>query len=426
MTMTDKKHLKARIRARMAKTGERYTTARRHVVGPVEQPVTDHGYALHGGTHPDSALIVNALRHLGYEGLSEAMVLGIGGGLGAGYILWEFKEHNARTLTLGYRYRWNYIDWVQQTLDRLGVAYEAHSTGGVRGAATRLDEVLADGRTAMVWPDRYRIGYWHLPPHLDGYGGHPVLAYAAGNGRVRVDDRNHLPLTVPREAFDDSRARVGTYKNALVSVRGGPTVTPDAVRAGIADCVAHLGASSESFAVPAWRKWSRLLTDRRNAKGWPRVFADGGGLVGALCSVWEGVEPVGMTGGHLRGLYADFLDEASALLGSEALAGCAEDFRLAGQRWHEVAEAALPGDVPEFARLRELTAAFAGAVADGDEGAEVRATTGEELWALRQELDAKPPVADVDSLYASIGERVGAAYETERAAVEHLALAVPR
>ena len=30
--MTARKHLKARIRARMAQTGERYVTARRHVV----------------------------------------------------------------------------------------------------------------------------------------------------------------------------------------------------------------------------------------------------------------------------------------------------------------------------------------------------------------------------------------------------------
>ena len=31
--MTKQKHLKQRIRARMAQTGERYTTARRHIVG---------------------------------------------------------------------------------------------------------------------------------------------------------------------------------------------------------------------------------------------------------------------------------------------------------------------------------------------------------------------------------------------------------
>jgi hypothetical protein len=423
--MTDKKQLKARIRARMAKTGERYTTARRHLVGASDSHVTDHGYALRGGIHPDSALIVNAFNHLGYTGLSEAMVLGIGGGLGAGYILWEFAAHNSKHLTLGYRQRWQYIDWIPNTLDRLGVRYEQHATGGAKAAAAKLDESIAAGRTAIVWPDRMHIGYWHLPAHHDGYGGHPVLAYALTGDRVRVDDRNHAPLTVPREAFDRARGRVGSYKNKLISIAEAPgrLDLPVLVRAGIDDCVDFLGGSSDSFSVPAWRKWSRLTTDRRHAKGWPRVFGDGTALVGALCSIWEGAEPAGMNGGHLRELYADFLDEAAAVLDTPDLTGCAEDFRAAGAAWHQVTEAALPADVPEFVRLRELMATLASAIADGDEGDEAREDAATQLWAMRTDLDRKPPIGDLDALFAAIGERVAAAYEIEKAAVERLAAA---
>ena len=40
--MTEQKNLKRRVRARMEKTGERYTAARRHVVGDEPEPfVTD-------------------------------------------------------------------------------------------------------------------------------------------------------------------------------------------------------------------------------------------------------------------------------------------------------------------------------------------------------------------------------------------------
>jgi hypothetical protein len=85
--------------------------------------------------------------------------------------------------------------------------------------------------------------------------------------------------------------------------------------------------------------------------------------VGALGSIWEGVEPVGSTGGHQRDLYADFLDEA-----------------------------ALPADVPEYARLRELTADVAAGVAAGDDGAEVRSSASAQLWALRAEYDRKRPI----------------------------------
>jgi len=247
------------------------------------------------------------------------------------------------------------------------------------------------------------------------------VVYATVDDSVRVDDRNHAPLTVDRAALDRARARVVSYKNLLVVVEGmgaEPDLAP-VVRAGIADCVAYLGGDSTSFAVPAWRKWARLLVDTRQAKGWPRVFADGAGLVGALASIWEGVAPVGASGGHLRDLYAEFLDEAAPLLGDagDAARRAASAFRVAADRWHDVAEAALPADVPEYARLRELTAEVAAGVAAGDDGAQARASASAQLWALRAEYDRKPPT---EPDFAALAERVGAVYETERDAVDAL------
>ena len=77
----------------------------------------------------------------------------------------------------------------------------------------------------------------------------------------------------------------------------------DAVRAGLADAAEHLGSTSDSFGLPAWRKWARMMTADA-AKSWPRVFASGRGLAGALISTYEGIQPVGLDGGHLRELYA--------------------------------------------------------------------------------------------------------------------------
>jgi hypothetical protein len=417
-SMTSEKHLKARIRARMAKTGERYATARRHVVGAGPAPTReDAGYALRGGVHPESANIANVLHHHGYE-VSEAMVLGIGGGLGAGYILWEWKQHDSKNLTIGFRHRWNYLDWTDRTLERLGVPFRTHRVGGAKTAARQLSEALAAGTPAITAPDRQIVGYWYLPEFLNGYGGHQVVAYGSTGDGVRLDDRNLAPLTVERARFDAARARVGTYQNYLCVVSGPATADlRPAVAQGIADCVTHLGATSASFAIPAWRKWSKLVNDAKAAKGWPKVFADGRGLAGAMLSVWEGIEPVGMNGGNLRELYAEFLDEAAALLGASDLTGCATAFRECAERWHAVAEAALPADVPEYARVRELAATMASTVTLGDEGAADREKAGAELWALRVEYDRTPPARpDLPELAA----RIGAAYEAEAEAVEML------
>ncbi len=122
------------------------------------------------------------------------------------------------------------------------------------------------------------------------------------------------------------------------------------------------------------------MTDANAAKGWPRVFADGRGLAGALASVWEGCSPAGMTGGHLRDLTARFLDEAAPVLGVD-LAPAAARWREAGAAWTVAADAALPVDVPEFARLRSLTAAIQqSVVGEGDAGRADAAAAAAELW----------------------------------------------
>jgi hypothetical protein len=417
-TMTSEKHLKARIRARMAKTGERYATARRHIVGTAPEPTrTDRGYALRGGVHPESANIANVLHHHGYP-ISEAMVLGVGGGLGAGYILWEWTRDDTKTLTMGFRNRWNYLDWTDRTLERLGVPFQTHRTGGAKTATAELTAALEAGTPAITVPDAQIVGYWHLPEFLNGHGGHQVVAYGMTADGVRLDDRNLGPLTVDRERFDRARARVGSYQNYLCVVAGPATADLErAVVAGIRGCVDHLGGSSTSFAVPAWRKWARLVTDEKAAKGWPKVFADGTGLASAMLSAWESIEPVGMSGGNLRGLYAEFLDEAAGLLRAPDLTACAAAFREAAGRWHEVAEAALPADVPEYARVRALAATVAATVTAGDEAAAEREKAGTELWALRVEYDRRPPARpDLPAL----GARVAEAYEAEVAAVDAL------
>ncbi len=416
-TMTGQKHLKARIRARMAKTGERYAAARRHVVGNADGPVTDHAWMLRGGLHPDTSVIANLLAAHGAP-VSEAMVLGLGGGLGAGYILWQFAAHDSTHLTLGFRHRWNYLDWTDRTLDRLGVRYRVYTSTGAKGAAAALSEVLDTGGRAIVVPDRQLVGYWHLPPYLEAHGGHPVVVYAATDDGVRVDDRNTSPLTVDRRTFDLARARVSSYRNRMTVLDdvAPPVDLTGPLRAAVADCVEHLGGSSASFSVPAWRKWAKLLSDPRNAKGWPRVFADGAGLTTALLGVWEGVEPVGATGGNLRELYAEFLVEAAPALGERARHAAA-GFRLAAQRWHEFAEAALPADVPQYAQLRELTAEVAAGVALGDAGGSARADAAQRLWQLREELDRRAPVAPDFGL---LTQRMSAVYEAEREAVEAL------
>lgn len=436
--MTTTKQLKTRVRARMARTGERYAAARAHIVGGTvdTSPAVDAGWALRGGTDPDTAALTNVLAHRGVTGpdgpLTEPLLFLVGGGLGAGYILWEFAHDDGRVVTLGFTNSWQYFDRrLAATVDRLGLNIAWSRTGGAAGAAQALTSSLAAGDPAIVWPDRYHLGYWNLPPFLDGQGGHPVVAYAATGDRVHLDDRTLAPLTVPAPDLDRARARVSSYRNTMLVVHTKDAALPAdrlraAVRAGLEASVGQLGGTSTSFALPAWRKWSRLLVDPRAAKGWPTVFADRRGLLGALASVWEGIEPAGMDGGHLRGLFADGLEQAAVVLDEQRLAAEAPRWREIADCWHALAETALPDDVQAIARLRTLTATVTGAVAEGDAGAAERAAAAEQRWRLRAEHVNNPPLDEehVAAVLAGMSEHLTAIHDAETAAVTRLGAAL--
>ena len=435
--VTSQKQLKARIRVRMAATGERYSAARAHLVGAGADKdhsatVVDTGWTLRGGSDPDASALANLLANAGVVGpdgqLSEEVILLVTGGLGAGYILWEFKHDDSRIVTLGFTNSAQYFDRrLSAAVTRLGLHADWSRTSGAVGAAAELRRELGAGQPVVIWPDRYPIGYWQLPAWLDGHGGHPVIAYAEQDGQIHIDDRTLAPLTIPGEDVDRARARVGSYRNAMLAVRSRDLAIPGArlravVRSGLEDMVSHLGGRSDSFAVPAWRKWARMLVSSGPAKAWPRVFADGAGLFGALLSVWEGVEPAGMTGGNLRREFGAGLIEAAALLDEPRLGDEAARWLEIAELWHTLAEAAVPTSVPACARARELTAAVTGAVAEGDAGRADRDRAAKELWALRSRYAAAPPLSaeEIAAILATMSGTLGEIYDAEKAGVQRL------
>ena len=190
--MTDRKHFKQLVRERMRRTGERYTVARRHVAGGASL-----GWELRGGLDGETAAFANVLANLGVEAggapLSEAMVLGAGGGLGAGYILWEFESHGYAVLTLGFRRQWQYPDrWAASWPRGSACTRRSHETGGAKGAAAALDAQLDRGLPAIAWVDPYQLGLRGLPASRDGFGGAPVVVYERAGDTYAIDDRSRV------------------------------------------------------------------------------------------------------------------------------------------------------------------------------------------------------------------------------------------
>jgi hypothetical protein len=362
--------------------------------------------------------------------MSEPLVLVIGGGLGAGYILWEFKARAWAILVLGFRNRWQYPaipGWTGNVLDRLAIPADVHETGGAVGARAALDGLLDDRTSVLTWVDQQTMGTWGYPPELSGYWGYPVVVVGrTPGGAYLVDDRGDEPLVVDGETLAAARARIVSYKHRLIVPRPTTaTLTEERLRsallAGLSDQVEHLRSTSDSFSLPAWRKWSRLMTDRRQAKGWPTVFDGGDGLFGTLLSVVEAVDgAVGAGGGHLRDLYADGLDVSAGILDRPGLHEAASRWREAADRWEDLADAAIPAWLPDGLDAVAAAERLHAAVMRGEPGRADATAAAAELWAIRDAHGGPLDVTagEIADLFEDLGERLAAIHAAEVAAVD--------
>ena len=248
-----------------------------------------------------------------------------------------------------------------------------HETGGAKGAREALDARLDAGELVIAALDLQSIEYWGLPDALSGYIGHTVVIFGRdAGGAYLVDDRGQAPFHVPPDVMSAARGRIGTFKNRMTGLRTTPgPIAADRLRAamlaGLEDQVAHLRSPSDSFSLPAWRKWARLMTDDRNAKAWPRVFADGDGLFGSLLDLLELVDgDVGAYGGHLRELYAASLDEAAAALEIPDLGDAARRGAASTDLWEGLADSAVPPDLDGADGAVEAVETLRGAVMGGE------------------------------------------------------------
>jgi len=344
----------------------------------------------------------------------------------------EFTGHRP-IVTLGFRNQWQYPDrWLVKTCSRLGIEANLFETSGHVKALRTLREALSeDGPRPLVWIDAQEIGYWHFPERLSGMGGYPVVVTAERDGRFFIDDRNSATISVDEATLRAARGRVSSYRNRLVTLEA-PAEIPmhilaGAIETGLEDQVRHLGSDSDSFSLPAWRKWARMLTDTKHKKGWANAFAGQEGLFGVLLTIYESIESSGFGGGSLRGLFATFLDTAADVVDRPALSRVSEAYRDLDMQWVGLAERAAPVDEELFSRARELIDALHEYVLDGGDGQGPAARMmAEELWRLRDAQDDRLlfDARTFEALLEELGEDIHGLYEAERRVLAELAVAI--
>jgi len=466
--MTQHKHLKQHVRARMAKTGERYAAARRHVVAAIAsdgaEPWTSIGAApapaddtasagadaagaaplsIRAAFHyPGSIPATTALRSLlaaagvrnpaTGEPLTEAMLFGIAGGIGIGVFAFYYEKDDFASFFIAGRHRWQDDEgYLTRACDRLGVAPTVREDGGAKAATAALEAALAGGRPVIAWVDAGSLPHRAMPEAWRGGGYHVVTVHGIdeATGTAWIGDLADDLVPIALADLAAARARTKKQKHRLLTIEPatGPASGSVDLAAAIRDGLraSHegltgadgIGTARSNFSLATLETLAKRMHGGRDKDRWERVFARGPRLWTALTSLHDFVEHYGTGGGLSRPLFADFLAQAGVQLDDPRLADLGRRYEDLGAAWSALADAALPDDMPLLAAAKEALARKAELLDGGG--------TAEELGAAWRELDdlaAKAgedfPLDEAasDGLRAGLAERVRAIHADEVAA----------
>ena len=326
------------------------------------------GFKSHGARQSEAGALRNVLAYLGVtaphtgEPFSEELLLGIGGGIGLGYFVYQMPDF--ASLFVATRITTEESagpGFVLSMCERLGVKANLQHSSNAAVAEKKLKEALAQGQPVMAWIDPSRLPYYGR--WLYAY--HTLVVYAIDDDRdeVYVADRPTNPLVLTRAELSAARQGEGASKfRALPLVAPKPMMKAglqQAVKQGIRDCCDQMlngfGPANfrSNFGLKALQKWADLLTDEKDRRGWPRYFPAGAHLYRALLAVFEQIENRGGGGSAFRPMYADFLMEAGVIL-QKSLDEAADRFRESARLWSKLSDAVLPNSVPNFKEAKRL------------------------------------------------------------------------
>ena len=356
--MTEHKHFKKLVRERMARTGESYASARRQVLSAAARehvPALPSGlvpgyHQFGGGQHRLSTLAVHLLRQAGYtaphtgEPFTEAMVAGLGGGIGFMYAVFEYQGWPPIMTIVAQHHP---EPWLPAVLWRLGAGYTQEHSTAAKPASAALHRALDGGRPVYCTVDMTALP-WHAGQ--PSYSEVPYEVVVAGryDGTLHLDDSSVVPLALPEEDFVRAwgRHKKGRHHRIVLAPAAAPVDLRAAVRDAIATTVAHLtgpvlGHSFDNnFGFSGMAKLAAQLRDTRTKTGWARRFGSPVPFFHGVRRLYECLELQFTAPGATRPLYADFLDEAGPVLGASVLGEAATLVRESGAAWSRLASRA--------------------------------------------------------------------------------------
>ncbi len=389
------------------------------------------------GRHWETGTVQNYFAYFGVKAphtgqpYTEAMLMGVSGGVLMGYFSFTYAGHDPHVAILT-RNTFNPFDTL---LVRLGVIQHLRQTMDARKSLKNLLDALEEGSPAIVWADAFSLPYNCLPVKADWWAMFPILVYGYDEDAdaVYIADRSAQPFTITTGELATARGRVKKDKYRLLTLDSpDPDKLPVAVQQGIWDCLkryteAPVKNARANFGLAAFQRWAAVLTKPKDKQSWAKVFPPGAKMYAGLTSAFYrfGLGAVGAQGD--RELYADFLDEASAVLSRPDLKESAELFRACAKGWSGLGLALLPNRVPPFKETRELLMRRRKLfVAKGGQARVEIKHINTRLESIRAEMEQSFPLTsgETAALREQIAEGVLKVGEQEKAAYESLQAAM--
>lgn len=391
---------------------------------------TLENYTQFDGRYWDTASIRNALDYQGVKAphteapYTEAMLLGISGGVTFGYFTFHYDGYDPQVNLLTR----NTFEPMQTIFDRMGIARESLQTTSTSKFRKNLMTAIEDGYAPIASPDMWSLPYNAMPMDDGMWGGMSLVIYGyePDKNEAYISDRSFKPLTVSTDDLDNAMSRIKSDKHRLLLLEHPDnSMLESAVRQGIHDCIQLMTekpprGSAKNFGLKGLDNWADML--QKDVKGsWSREYPTGRALLAVLISSYTFLSPAfGKTIKAERDVYANFLDEASTILGKPELENVALRYRLAGDKWDGLLCALLPEDVPMLKKAREYidikTEYF---IEKGNDGVEMMWDCEKKLTALKAESETDFPMtsAEISDLRDEIRRHVLLVREAEEDAI---------
>ena len=162
-------------------------------------------YKEYGGDHWELGPLRNALAYQGLrmphtgQAPSESLLLGISGGIVAGYFIFQYKGYppTFNFLTV------NSFDPMSNVLERLEIEVQNQRSNSAKKARKNLIQALDRGDAPLVWAEVTSLGYGDMKESEDYWFVMPLLVtrYDDNTDRASIVDRSSVPIHISAQVI---------------------------------------------------------------------------------------------------------------------------------------------------------------------------------------------------------------------------------